>query len=160
MPRKFKITFAGCSQPQSKPCINDLSFIATSSTTVRVIGAGSLGAKPELGIVLYEQLSVNDIIPLVLGAMELFKEHADRLEHWNAIFVGKRINTYPQNLNCPMDEQIFRKSQQFKQLEGILIRAMRCSWHRLPKMLMHNCVSIFITALTFMLSRPLIYRRN
>jgi sulfite reductase beta subunit-like hemoprotein len=78
MPRKFKITFAGCSQPQSKPYVNDLSFIATSATTVRVIGAGSLGAKPESGIVLYEQLSVNDVIPLTLAAIELFKEHGDR----------------------------------------------------------------------------------
>jgi len=78
MPRKFKISFAGCKRPQSRPYINDLSFIAISATTVRVIGAGSLGAKPEPGIILYEQLSVNDVIPLTLAAIELFKKHGDR----------------------------------------------------------------------------------
>ncbi len=78
MPRKFKINFAGCGRPQSRPYINDLSFIATSAATVRVIGAGSLGAKPESGIILYEQLSVNDVIPLTLAAIELFKEHGER----------------------------------------------------------------------------------
>jgi sulfite reductase (ferredoxin) len=78
MPRKFKISFAGCDQPQSRPYVNDLSFLATSATTVRVIGAGSLGAKPEPGIILYEQLSVHDVIPLTVAAIELFKDHGER----------------------------------------------------------------------------------
>ena len=78
MPRKFKICFAGCSQPQTRPYANDLSFIATSPETVRVVGAGSLGAKPETGIVLYETLSVNDITALTLAAIKLFKDHGDR----------------------------------------------------------------------------------
>ncbi|MHC5100392.1 MAG: hypothetical protein ACYSOG_00985 [Planctomycetota bacterium] len=78
MPRKFKVTFAGCNHPQSRPYVNDLAFIATSATTVRVIGAGSLGAKPEPGILLYEQLSVSDVVTLTLAAIELFKQHGDR----------------------------------------------------------------------------------
>ncbi|RKY08873.1 MAG: hypothetical protein DRP56_03460 [Planctomycetota bacterium] len=78
MPRKFKISFAGCKQPQSRPYINDLTFIATSATTVRVIGAGSLGARPETGIVLYEQLAAEDCLALTLAAIELFKDHGDR----------------------------------------------------------------------------------
>jgi sulfite reductase (ferredoxin) len=78
MPRKFKICFAGCAQPQTRPFVNDLSFIATSETTVRVVGAGSLGAKPETGIVLYETFSVNDSNALTLAAIRLFKDHGDR----------------------------------------------------------------------------------
>jgi sulfite reductase beta subunit-like hemoprotein len=78
MPRKFKISFAGCTQPQTRPFVNDLSFIATSPTTVRVIGAGSLGPKPETGIVLYETFSVNDISALTLAAIKLFKDYGDR----------------------------------------------------------------------------------
>ena len=78
MPRKFKISFAGCGHPQTRPFVNDLSFIATSSTSMRVIGAGSLGAKPEPGIVLYEKLSVDDVIPLTLAAIKLFKDHGER----------------------------------------------------------------------------------
>jgi sulfite reductase beta subunit-like hemoprotein len=78
MPRKFKISFAGCKQPQSRPYINDLAFIATSATAVRVIGAGSLGAKPKTGIVLYEELATEDCLALTLAAIELFKDHGDR----------------------------------------------------------------------------------
>ena len=78
MPRKFKISFAGCDHPQTRPFVNDLSFIATSATSVRVIGAGSLGAKPKPGVILYEKLSVNDVIPLTLAAIKLFKDHGER----------------------------------------------------------------------------------
>jgi len=78
MPRKFKVSFAGCKQPQSRPYVNDLSFIATSATTVQVIGAGSLGAKPETGIVLYEEFATEDCLALTLAAIELFKEYGDR----------------------------------------------------------------------------------
>jgi sulfite reductase (ferredoxin) len=78
MPRKFKISFSGCDQPQSRPYVNDLSFLATSATTVRVIGAGSLGANPETGVILYKKLPVNDIVALTLAAIKLFKDHGER----------------------------------------------------------------------------------
>ncbi|MFZ9023773.1 MAG: hypothetical protein ACO3BO_03400 [Anaerohalosphaeraceae bacterium] len=78
MPRKFKISFAGCDHPQTRPFVNDLSFLTTSAAAVRVIGAGSLGARPETGIVLYEQLAVNDVIALTLAAIRLFRDHGDR----------------------------------------------------------------------------------
>ncbi len=78
MPRKFKISLAGCGNPQSKPYVSDLSFVATSATTVRVIGAGSLGARPETGIVLYESLSIEDVVPLTLAALAFFVNEGDR----------------------------------------------------------------------------------
>lgn len=78
MPRKFKISFAGCDHPQSRPFVNDLSFIAISDAVVCVVGAGSLGAKPESGIVLYEEIPIHDVIPLALAAVRLFKDHGDR----------------------------------------------------------------------------------
>ena len=78
MPRKFKISFAGCREPQSKPYVNDLLFIATGPDTLRVIGAGSLGAQPEPGIILFEQIGIDDVIPLTLAAVELFIDYGDR----------------------------------------------------------------------------------
>lgn len=78
LPRKFKISFAGCREPQSRPYINDLSFIATSPDTLRVIGAGSLGARPEPGIILFERIGTDEVIPLSLAAAELFVGHGDR----------------------------------------------------------------------------------
>ncbi|MCE5187360.1 MAG: hypothetical protein LLF76_14670 [Planctomycetaceae bacterium] len=58
LPRKFKISFHGCSRPESKPFLNDLAFGAVSETAVRVIGAGSMGPMPQPGIVLYEELAI------------------------------------------------------------------------------------------------------
>ncbi len=43
-----------------------------------MIGAGSLGAKPETGIVLFESLSIDDVIPMALAMAKLFSEHGDR----------------------------------------------------------------------------------
>ena len=86
MPRKFKISFAGCGQPQSKPFVNDLSFIATSATTVRVVGAGSLGARPETGIVLFENLPLEDVLPLTAASLKFFVEHGERQNRRKARF--------------------------------------------------------------------------
>ncbi|MBW8015886.1 MAG: nitrite/sulfite reductase [Planctomycetes bacterium] len=78
MHRKFKVSFAGCADPKSRPYANCLAFIATSADTVKVVGAGSLGPKPETGIVLFEELSIDEVIPLGLAAAKLFAEHGDR----------------------------------------------------------------------------------
>lgn len=86
MPRKFKISLAGCRLPQSKPFVNDLSFIAIDETTVRVIGAGSLGPRPETGIVLFEALPVVDVLPLTAAALRFFAEHGERKNRRRARF--------------------------------------------------------------------------
>ena len=145
MPRKFKISFAGCKRPQSRPYVNDLSFIATSATTVRVIGAGSLGARPETGIVLYEELATEDCLSLTLAAIELFKDHGDRQNRRKA-----RLRHGPKS-NCPTGKRDFRKSRRFKQSPGILTRITHKNWHRQFKQPMRISVSIFITVLIFTL---------
>lgn len=78
LPRKFKISFSGCPRPQNKPYINDLAFEAISEKVVRVIGAGSLGARPEPGIVLIERLPISDVLAVVTAALEIFDKHGDR----------------------------------------------------------------------------------
>jgi sulfite reductase (ferredoxin) len=78
LPRKFKISFHGCRRPQSQPYANDLAFGAISETAVRVVGAGSLGARPEPGIQLYESLPIRDIPALVQAALALFDRYGDR----------------------------------------------------------------------------------
>lgn len=86
MPRKFKIALAGCQKPQSKPYVNDLSFIATDQTTVRVIGAGSLGPRPQTGIVLLDKLPVEDVLVLTAAALKFFVEYGDRQNRRKARF--------------------------------------------------------------------------
>jgi len=140
MPRKFKISFAGCSRPQTRPFVNDLSFIATSATTVRVVGAGSLGPKPEPGVVLYETLSVNDINALTLAAINLFKDHGDRenrrkarLRHvrqrlgnskflglLNDYFLREKENSPPSQIRLAKGQNGWNKSETIQTIAGEL----------------------------------------
>lgn len=78
LPRKFKISFSGCAKACAKPWLNDLGFIARPDGRFTLIGAGSLGPKPLLGIPLRESLPAEDILPTCLGAIELFDRHGDR----------------------------------------------------------------------------------
>ncbi len=81
LPRKFKIAFSGCAENCGRPFFHDLGFGAIRRDGVwgvKVIGAGSLGAKPELGIVLYDWIPVSDAPALSLAAMRLFDRLGDR----------------------------------------------------------------------------------
>jgi sulfite reductase beta subunit-like hemoprotein len=80
LPRKFKIAFC-CSGACGQPWINDLSFVAggrDGRLAFRVIGAGSLGASPATGIVLFDRIEAGDAVPVALAAIRLFAKHGDR----------------------------------------------------------------------------------
>jgi sulfite reductase (ferredoxin) len=89
MPRKFKITLA-CSESCGRPWINDLGLIATMNKAgqvgFRVIGAGSLGARPATGIELCEWIAPADVIPLAMSMIELFAAEGDRENRRQARF--------------------------------------------------------------------------
>lgn len=78
LPRKFKMSFSGCRQSCAKPWLNDLGFIAQHDGMFTVIGAGSLGSKPALGIQLYGDLPSKHILPLCISAIEFFEQHGNR----------------------------------------------------------------------------------
>lgn len=78
LPRKFKISFDGCRGTGARPYIQDLGFTAVSPDALRVVGAGSLGPRPQTGIALYESIAPEDVVPLVMAALEIFAEHGDR----------------------------------------------------------------------------------
>jgi sulfite reductase (ferredoxin) len=78
LPRKFKISFSGCPRACAKPWLNDLGFIAQPDGRFTVIGAGSLGPRPSLGILLYENMNAEDVLPVCLAAVEFFNRHGDR----------------------------------------------------------------------------------
>ncbi|MHC4758909.1 MAG: hypothetical protein ACYTE8_09640 [Planctomycetota bacterium] len=86
LPRKFKIGFSGCEKGCGKPFINDLAFVVQENKLFTVIGAGSLGAKPSLGIELYRDLHTNDILPLCLASIEFFEKHGNRENRSRARF--------------------------------------------------------------------------
>lgn len=97
LPRKFKISFSGCVHGCAKPWLNDLGFIAKQNGLFTVIGAGSLGAKPALGIQLYKDLPAKDVLPLCVAALEFFEEHGDHKNRRRARFrhVREKLGDQP-----------------------------------------------------------------
>jgi sulfite reductase beta subunit-like hemoprotein len=81
LPRKFKISFSGCERFCAQPYINDLGFAALmhgTNVTIKLIGAGSLGAKPETGIELADTIKPEHIPALALAALRIFNTHGNR----------------------------------------------------------------------------------
>lgn len=84
LPRKFKISFS-CGSVCGQPWINDLGFVVgprQGQYGFRLIGAGSLGAKPRTGIVLSDWLPAADALPAAVTAVRIFAAYGDR-EHRN-----------------------------------------------------------------------------
>jgi len=84
LPRKFKISLSAGSCRCAKPYISDLGFVAQENGLITVIGAGSLGPKPDLGITLYENLPYADVLPLTIAALKLFEQLGDRTNRTRA----------------------------------------------------------------------------
>ena len=81
LPRKFKVSLSACSKACAQPWINDLGFVFSrynGCATVKLIGAGSLGPRPNTGICIEENCPPEDILPLTLAAIRLFDKHGDR----------------------------------------------------------------------------------
>lgn len=78
LPRKFKISFSGCLSACAKPWVNDLGFVLQRDGRFTVIGAGSLGPKPGLGIELRRGLAARDVAPMCIAALEFFEQTGDR----------------------------------------------------------------------------------
>ena len=86
LPRKFKISFSGCPAACAKPWVNDLAFVCQPNGLCTVIGAGSLGARPALGIQLYNDLPAEHIVPLALAALRFFEQCGNRKNRRQARF--------------------------------------------------------------------------
>jgi sulfite reductase beta subunit-like hemoprotein len=99
LPRKFKISVSGCREACGRPWINDLGLVANPDGDFRVILAGSLGAKPDLGLLVYDALPLGDVVPLVVAVLRLFHAEGDRTNRTRA-----RLRHLRQRLG----EEVFR----------------------------------------------------
>jgi sulfite reductase (ferredoxin) len=88
LPRKFKISIAGCRSWCSYPEINDIGLTAITRTlgsrpevgfSVRV--AGGLSTEPYLGARLNAFVRWNQVIPVIRGIAELFRDSDVLREH-------------------------------------------------------------------------------
>ncbi len=78
LPRKFKISVSGCAEACGRPWLNDVGLVANEDGRFRVILAGSLGAKPGLGLLAYPSLPLEDVLPLIVAVLRLFHAEGDR----------------------------------------------------------------------------------
>ncbi len=108
LPRKFKMSFSGCPTACAKPWLNDLGFISQGNRLLTVIGAGSLGPKPNLGIQLYTDLPANDILPLTVAAIELFEQCGDRENRRRARFRHIREKLGNEAFQAELDKRFRR----------------------------------------------------
>jgi sulfite reductase (ferredoxin) len=88
LPRKFKISIAGCHSWCSYPEINDIGLTAITRTvsgkrevgfSVRV--AGGLSAEPYLGARLDAFVQQSQVVPVITGIAELFRDSEVLREH-------------------------------------------------------------------------------
>lgn len=80
LPRKFKISL-GCERGCGRPFIHDLAFVVMrrdGQWGLTVIGAGSLGPQPALGIAVLDWIEPFEALPLSLAAVRLFARLGDR----------------------------------------------------------------------------------
>ena len=88
LPRKFKISIAGCRSWCSYPEINDIGLTAITRTVgskpeigFSVRAAGGLSTEPYLGARLNAFVRWNQVIPVVRGITELFRDSEVLREH-------------------------------------------------------------------------------
>ena len=84
LPRKFKVSLSGCPEACGRPWINDLGLAANPQGQFRAVLAGSLGSKPNLGLLVSEDLEVGEVLPLVAAALKLFYAEGDRTKRTRA----------------------------------------------------------------------------
>lgn len=81
LPRKFKIAFSNSDKDSSAAQFNDLGFVAAvqnGQPGFRVYVAGGMGAKPEVGHLLHEFISLDDVHLVAEAVKRLFAKHGNR----------------------------------------------------------------------------------
>jgi sulfite reductase (ferredoxin) len=81
LPRKYKIAFSNSSADTSYAEFNDLGFVAQlqgGKKGFRVYVAGGLGAKPEVGHLLHDFISADDVYIVATAIKLLFDQHGNR----------------------------------------------------------------------------------
>lgn len=81
LPRKFKIAFSNSDRDSAAARFNDLGCIATlrnGTPGFRVYVAGGMGAKPEVGHLLHEFISADDVYLVAEAVKRVFAKYGNR----------------------------------------------------------------------------------
>ncbi|MGQ9576556.1 MAG: hypothetical protein ACUVUC_14685 [Thermoguttaceae bacterium] len=78
LPRKFKISLSSCPERCARPWTNDIGLAANGDGTIQAVLAGSLGSRPNTGLLAYPALQTDDVLALVRAVLQVFFEEGDR----------------------------------------------------------------------------------
>jgi sulfite reductase beta subunit-like hemoprotein len=112
LPRKFKISVSGCQEACGRPWINDVGLAANPDGDFRVILAGSLGVKPDLGLLVYDSLPLEDVLPLVVAVLRLFHAEGDRTNRTRARLRHLRQRLGEAAFRSRVDELLQKEKQE------------------------------------------------
>ena len=112
LPRKFKISVSGCREACGRPWMNDVGLVANPDGGFRVILAGSLGAKPDLGLLVYDSLPLDDVLPLVVAVLRLFHAEGDRTNRSRARLRHLRQRLGEETFRSRVDELLKQEKRE------------------------------------------------
>jgi len=113
LPRKYKIAFSNSSADTSYAEFNDLGFVAQlqgGKKGFRVYVAGGLGAKPEVGHLLHDFISADDVYIVATAIKLLFDQHGNRKNRhaarlrflWNSLGEERFRQLYEEQLKSTL----------------------------------------------------------
>lgn len=111
LPRKFKISVSGCARMCARPWLNDLGLMAREDDSFCAVVAGSLGPRPGTGIMAFERVSLDEVVPLALAALRLHYEESDRQNRGRARLRHVRERLGDVAFKARLDEMFARARQ-------------------------------------------------
>jgi sulfite reductase (ferredoxin) len=112
LPRKFKISVSGCREACGRPWINDVGLVANQDGAFCAILAGSLGARPDLGLLVYDSLPMEDLLPLVVASLRLFHAEGDRTNRSRARFRHVRQRLGEESFRSRVEELLQQEQRE------------------------------------------------
>ena len=97
LPSKFKIGVSGCMNSCSESAVKDLGLIGTSKGYKILIG-GNAGVKPRLADVLADNVSQDDVLPLIDKVVNYYKENGKNYERMGTMIERLGLENVKQTL--------------------------------------------------------------
>ncbi len=79
LPSKFKMAVCGCPNSCTEPAVKDLGIMGAPKGYTIMIG-GNAGVKPRLGNILLQNVSQQEVLPIVEKIVHYYKENARNYE--------------------------------------------------------------------------------
>lgn len=99
LPSKFKMAVSGCMNSCTEPAVRDLGIMGTPKGYTIYIG-GTSGIKPKLADILVQNISSEEVLPLVDKIVAYYKENARNHERIGAMINRIGFEKVKQDIGC------------------------------------------------------------